>query len=543
MSSCNLPLALSPYSQDSGVGGDVSSVCSPSQTPTRLIVDSETVSSSSGLFLSPSANGDQVYQEDQQQRQQQQRNKHQHELPVTLNNCEYFYPGDSSMSLPVNSNVTRSSVSSRIKHLEKLLERKKSPSKATSSVASSFHSISVKGVPISPSLHINNHSSVTSSVTCAIEKAGGSTAATTGSNSDTINEQIKQLNLTLTTGRNLVPPWKLVKSNARIHDDFLASSTSRRYARQNDPLGELQVLFDQLALEDDEDLLDRADRRDWPIQFYHMQKHIQERKKKKKQNLHQVNDRQEKNKLCQQQQVSSYNMTSQMSCLKHKESNKCCNNCTRVRAPPVRKSALPDILSDDLAVRKRLHNSKHLSSSCSSIDGTSYNKYLPMASFLLFSPAFIPSIASPSTKHVTSSLDDMSMQPDIDADDLNWRRFTGSSGTIVPIPPRHPPFGIPLRVDKVPCLHDYTRVQPQNATRVGRLHPIKDDLAVRAWRKDVNDRPSSPNTLLPVTTANLIKMLHANKPQEKPSRPPLPPLTHLFNVSHSSPAKLVEFTV
>ena len=530
----------------------MSSVCSPSQTPTRLTVDSETVSLSAGSLSSP-VNGHQVYQscmrsdqqQQQQQKQQKQQHKHkhqyQHELPVTLSDCECCSAGGSSMSLPVNSNESRSSVASRIKHLEKLLERIKSPRTPSSS---SLHSISIKGIPISPSSDLNDHCSVSCQVKCAIEKAGGSTDPASGSNSDTINEQVRQVNLALTTGRNLVPPWKLARAHSRMRDDFLASSASRRLSRRRDPLSELEALFAQLALQEDEDLLDRADRRDWPIAFYDMQKHMQQRKMKKSK---QVNGRPRK-QLCQQQQqgreqqVSSCRMTSQVSCLNERESNLCCSNPSRVRAPPVRKSALPDILSDDLAVRKQLHNGKRMSPSSSPVNTGRENKCLPMASFLLFSPAFIPSVTLP-RDYLDSASGVLQVQPDIDADDWNWRRFTASSGAIAPLPPRHPPFGIPLRVDKVPCLHDYTRVEPQNDTRVGRLHPIKDDLAVRAWRKDVNDRPCSPNTLLPVTTANLIKMLHANKPQEKPSRPPLPPLTHLFNASHSSPVKLVEFTV
>ena len=99
-------------------------------------------------------------------------------------------------------------------------------------------------------------------------------------------------------------------------------------------------------------------------------------------------------------------------------------------------------------------------------------------------------------------------EPNIETDDLSYRRFTQAEAANVLPPP--PPFGIPL----TPVVHsagsDYARVEldPRDkkkvcyTIRVSTMpHLIRDDMAFRNLRRDLSaDRKSPP--LLPVTTQN-----------------------------------------
>lgn len=439
-------------SQDSGVSGDLSTVSSPSQTPTKLRRESEsTVSSSTASFGEV---------------QQVLPNLKSKRVEVAL---------DHKNTDQVVLRSARPSVKSRVQHLEKLQTFPPPPH------VNSIHSVSCKGIPTAQSA-----STSAVSIEYAIERTGGSTLhVASPCNSQSANNE----------ERNLVRPWKLARAQCPIRDEFLASA---KLARRTDPLSELECLFAQLGLQD-EDLLDRADRRDWPAQFHLMKLTSSPR----------------------QQDPHHQSMDMSVHSTYH--------SAPRVRAPKVRKSALPDIKSDDLAVRKLLRSAS--SSSNHGKDLTS----LPTPSFLLLSPGFISSwvLPSPDCRDWW-----MQPQPDTETDDLGYRRLAQSSGANVLPPP--PPFGIPLRVEKVASFNDYTRVHPQCHTRVGRLHPIKDDLAVRNLRKDATaalDRPNSPH-LLPVTTANLLRMRQS---AVHPSRPPLPNLHFVY--SQLPDKRMVEFTV
>lgn len=282
--------------------------------------------------------------------------------------------------------------------------------------------------------------------------------------------------------RRLILPriFMIEKALRRKPDRFLLSRS-----RTSDPVTELEDLVQQLGL-DDEDLLDRAERRDLPTRFQLLRPSPSHASAKIDTSLT-ADD-------------TSHPLLSNEQRLKTSP-----DLIRGPRAPPVRRSAIPDLIHDDVAFRKlRSKNRQRVRS------------HPPSASYLLCSPLFTPCdiLLPPPTENRPFCLDP---EPNVELDDVSYRRITQSEGAKVSDP--DPPFGIPKRalVHSASC--DYLHAVPDQKDEWNqRKYPskraadrVKDDLAIRCWRRDLheddrtdNDRHSPP--LLPVTTRNVILM-------------------------------------
>lgn len=289
--------------------------------------------------------------------------------------------------------------------------------------------------------------------------------------------------------RRLILPRILTieKALKRKPDRFLLSSQSRR---GHDPVTELEDLVLGLGL-DDEDLLDRAERRDLPTRLQLLRPSAHSHVGAK------IDPSLTGDK---DQDLLSFERLKTPADVRRGP-----------RAPPVRRSAIPDLIHDDVAFRKlrsknrnrRATDAKSLPASCSS-------------SYMLCSPIFTPChIVLPPTGRSAVSLEP---EPNVELDDVSYRRVMQSQGAKVSQP--DPPFGIPKRVllhsascDYLHALVDREDKELFRRKASKRGDRVKDDLAIRSWRRDLDqesDRESPP--LLPVTTRNVLLMKQGLRP-------------------------------
>lgn len=293
------------------------------------------------------------------------------------------------------------------------------------------------------------------------------------------------LNTAAKSRRRLILPRIFMMEKALKHkpDHFLLSSASRSTPRRaSDPVTELEELVQRLGL-DDEDLLDRAERRDLPTRFQLLKTFTSHEETDVKSKDEAAGDRDEGKRLKTPDLIRA------------------------PRAPPIRRSAIPDLVHDDVAFRK-LRSKKRKSA----IDAKSLTSCSP--SYMLCSPVFTPCEFVPPPDAGRSVC--LQPQPDVDLDDVSYRKITQSEGAKVCQP--DPPFGIPKRVLIHSASCDYLNVVVDREDRSRgfyrrkpskRADRVKDDLAVRCWRRDLvddedNEGRSSP--LLPVTTHNVLLM-------------------------------------
>lgn len=212
-------------------------------------------------------------------------------------------------------------------------------------------------------------------------------------------------------------------------------------------LKELEEIYDSLKL-DNEDLLDRAERRDLPLKHQQL--------KDDEQDAH--ND--------------SISETG--------DTDSTVQDRGRSRTPKLRRAGVPDIKADDMHYRRCQQSTRNQ---------PDVQKALQMTgSYLLVSPA-----------HVTPSDIDKNLpedpmlkgQPDVVYDDVSYRNIK-QANSIKVIDPQ-PPFGIPLGPTTQGSPNDYLHVTPKENYRpkmMARKQPdtTMDDLAFRNLRKEQKDQ-------------------------------------------------------
>ncbi|XP_064474822.1 uncharacterized protein LOC135388888 [Ornithodoros turicata] len=259
-----------------------------------------------------------------------------------------------------------------------------------------------------------------------------------------------------TSGQPPLAPKSLETATKRL-DDVMKRERERRYsANLETALSELEEIYESLKLNEDEDLLFRAERRDLPTQF---QLNRPER----------TSASPEAFPLTRSSSDSIASWTGSTQCFQR----------PRQRAPSFRRSAIPDKLKDDLAYRRLVQPKEQLSRGNISPKQD--------VSYLLCSAAFTPTI------EVHPLLTDLTLanEPDIEKDDLWYRNYTQADAGRVSAP--HPPPGIPLSPTNQCSATDYLRAKPSGTPRPltrpkGTPDIVGDDLAYRSLRKDSTRR-------------------------------------------------------
>uniref|UniRef100_A0A2L2YEQ7 Uncharacterized protein n=1 Tax=Parasteatoda tepidariorum TaxID=114398 RepID=A0A2L2YEQ7_PARTP len=233
-------------------------------------------------------------------------------------------------------------------------------------------------------------------------------------------------------------------SVASSSNDLNCNRKSKRTTEKE--IRELEDMYEKCNLSD-VDLLDRAERRDLPT-------------------AHQKAFHQTNRKLKRSKSDTIYETLSPMFHNPYE---------THQRAPPFRRSGLPDRLADDMALRK-LKKCATTSSSNATKNSITY---------MLCSSHFTPTV--PSGKDI------LFMDcPDVEYDDLSYRKHYFGKKSKIPDP--QPPFGIPLRPPPPQKVFtDYLHAIPSNCPQPlchprGNPDVVRDDVAFRALRKDEPER-------------------------------------------------------
>uniref|UniRef100_T1KHE4 Uncharacterized protein n=1 Tax=Tetranychus urticae TaxID=32264 RepID=T1KHE4_TETUR len=336
--------------------------------------------------------------------------------------------------------------------------------------------------------------------------------------------------------------WSRPKPNKFLNGTKFRKIISKnsKIRKLDEAISELEEIYANLNL-DDEDLLDRAERRDMPTKFQLM---------RFQQTSNDINDNYKSNKSTEPNNSShppplptKKSIYPPETGWKHPHCESFCQNrhrrrslgCVesllassdppyREKAPPRRRSAIPDPVSDDLAARKMVKNKSQ------SRDNLVEDKKIP--SYLLLSPIYSPS----SREDGDEMIDDFTSlepEPDIEKDDLSYRKFTQSEAASVT--PPHPPFGIPIGFTDLSTINNYVQATLSEKDRnffyyrVKPYYPhlIKDDMAFRNFRKDLDKSQdelrkswSDGIKLLPITTKHLISQ--RNETRERPTSLNLP---------------------
>jgi hypothetical protein len=314
--------------------------------------------------------------------------------------------------------------------------------------------------------------------------------------------------------------------------------SNNRRSRSHDPLLELECLVEMMKLEDvDDDLLDRAERRDLPTKFQLMKTSPQCSNGSHKR----IKSKAESAEMAVEKSFSIFPGGEDIQLL---------DEMTGVtKAPPVRRSAIPDLLEDDLAFR-RLHRSHSNDSSQAEKDGRESSVMTPYGfpsneCYMLYNRAFTPVVDTLPALHPiykdrnsspSFSKGLMSRQPpfrstqqekeldsrvapslpnevdSIELDDVCYRKYLRFKSTDV----AEPPFGIPRSVVPASTPRHYLNIFTHDQSGNPIIHRFRDkrkifdDLAVRSLRKDQpNDRTSPP--LFPPTTFNILNQKNLSK--------------------------------
>ncbi|KAL1451982.1 hypothetical protein WDU94_006303 [Cyamophila willieti] len=210
----------------------------------------------------------------------------------------------------------------------------------------------------------------------------------------------------------------------------------------DDALTELEQIYESLNLNNDEDLLDRAERRDLPI-CYQI-------------NKDQVRDTPEVEEI--NRILGNPNIPN--------------------RTHSTRKIGIPNKVNDDMAIRKYRYQNENSVNTSNSETGS----YLLTSPTLSPPPFFEDKPASPVV--------DVDGEPDVTRDDVVYRNTKYVNNLLKPHDPQ--PFGIPLRPVINASSTDYLHVTPDTEKYRSTFHSSKtpdvvtDDLAYRNLRKDYN---------------------------------------------------------
>ncbi|CAL8089642.1 unnamed protein product [Orchesella dallaii] len=242
-----------------------------------------------------------------------------------------------------------------------------------------------------------------------------------------------------------------------------------------DALNELEDMYKSLRLSD-EDLLDRAERRDLPTAHQELRNAP----------LIPIPQAYRFEHLGSVESLGTGSGSSGTNYTAHSAEN-ICGGAHRVRAPPVRRSSRPDTVTDDMANRRLAFP-----------DGKPLDPRLVVAktgSYLARSPAFSP-CTSPCPQDVYSLAFLGQEEPDLTLDDVTFRNYKRAN-SIRLIDPQ-PPFGIPLGPITAAAATDYLHSKPTESYRpiFGNLKTpdiVNDDIAFRNLRKDLGG-DGSPNS-------------------------------------------------
>lgn len=181
-------------------------------------------------------------------------------------------------------------------------------------------------------------------------------------------------------------------------------------------------------------------------------------------------------------------------------------NSERVRAPPNRRSAIPDKVADDMAVRRLAAAARK--SQCNDPQAIAAQS----GSYLLLSPSVTAAMATDQDHEGSSRSGSFSPdEPDVIYDDVAYRQIRQANKSLRVAEPQ-PPFGIPLGPVTPASPSDYlhSSVTPEQMDLRPLLHPtkypdlVRDDLAFRNLRKDAGQLQLPPG---PVNTDKLDDLL------------------------------------
>ncbi|XP_023234445.1 uncharacterized protein LOC111634008 [Centruroides sculpturatus] len=222
-------------------------------------------------------------------------------------------------------------------------------------------------------------------------------------------------------------------------------------------LKELEEIYKSLQLNDD-DLADRAERRDLPTKHQEGYSSVQTRNSSSRDDARCVDENLQKRPISR-----SYD------CLL------VCNRPVQMRAPPLRRAGIADKVTDDFAYRRFQR----------AVSQNKQPKSENAQSYLLCSSVFTPSLS------VNEYFKDLTAksQPDVEKDDLSYRNYTQSTGAKVQN--SQPPFGIPLGPVVKSSSTSYLQASPKEDTRPIYRHQetpdvVRDDMAYRNLRKDIS---------------------------------------------------------
>lgn len=245
-------------------------------------------------------------------------------------------------------------------------------------------------------------------------------------------------------------------SNPTSKSNFSDASTSNDLEDENYRKAKRKAMKEIRELEDmykkcnlsDNDLLERAERRDLPT-------------------VHQTKSDQSAPTLTRSNSDTLFEMYSSPYYKNPYESPQ--------RAPPFRRSGIPDIIGDDMALRK-----------CYKPVATPvFNSAENTMTYMLCNSYFTPT--------VSNGKDILLMDnPDIEYDDLSYRKHYFNKKSKVPDP--QPPFGIPLRPPPPQSVYtDYLHIVPMSGPKPlchprGNPDVVRDDMAFRTLRKDETEQ-------------------------------------------------------
>ncbi|XKL63737.1 hypothetical protein PGB90_006101 [Kerria lacca] len=250
------------------------------------------------------------------------------------------------------------------------------------------------------------------------------------------------------------------KSDNELLNDTCLKKSSNVFKNKNlqkpknleEALMELEEIYKSLKLSD-EDLLDRADRRDLQSAL-RMNPNF---------SRHSWNDLEN---------------TDEPDGLKKSSSEYLDLRLLSPRLTKSRRAARPDMVADDMAYRKLNKKDNQDTKSTSNVVSQS-------GSFLLVSPALSP----PPLTDISPVLVQINKEPDITLDDVVFRNIRQANNTLKILDPQ-PPFGIPLGPISSAPNSDYLHALPGEKYR-STFNPsrtpdiVKDDLAFRNLRKDI----------------------------------------------------------
>lgn len=241
---------------------------------------------------------------------------------------------------------------------------------------------------------------------------------------------------------------------------------------------ELEDIYRSLKLDGDEDLLDRAERRDLPTAHQQLlnRSSIYSGSESGGDPLHGPGITSDLDTMMNWSISGSFESLNTTGTTVGSGSG-------RVRAPPRRRSAVPDKVADDMALR-RLQAARK-----------SETKEYESGSYLLVTPSMAAADELNGSSNSRSGGSGSSSEPDIVLDDLAVRQVRAASLALKKVADPQPPFGIPnVLLSPVspapPTDYLHVNVKPEQKALRPLLHPtkypdlVRDDLAYRQLRKD-----------------------------------------------------------